>query len=374
MAYTPTGGERSTVNSSTAVLTAGSTFTGAGEFNGHNDVLVSVKTDQDGTLYMEFSPDGSNWDSSISFSVSAGVNEIHKLIKGTRYYRTRFTNTSSSAQTYFRLTTSYGSFGVLTSSINSVVQQDADAQTVRSLTADIFLPEGKLSGYSIINKFGRNSDIDTADLPEDTWNGGGVYAGFPVNTMEELEFTSSNAGDVGVVTFTYLSSASALAWQSASVNISGTSLVRSGVTAWRVHTAQFAHASTATGFNLGTITCRHRTSTGNVFFAMPIGRSQTNTANYTVPFGSTGYIKRMFGRVIGSQTATIDGALWVREIGKSPRLRRPFTATNTAFFEETPYGGLVIPALSDIQIRVSNTNSANNVDFIGGFDLVLVKG
>lgn len=61
MDYIPnTNGIQSVVNSSTTALNSGASFTGTGEQNNASEVLVSLKTDQNGTLYIEFSVDGSN--------------------------------------------------------------------------------------------------------------------------------------------------------------------------------------------------------------------------------------------------------------------------------------------------------------------------
>jgi len=60
----------SAVNSTTTLLNAGNTFTGLSELNQYPDSLIACKTDQDGILFADFSVDGTNWDSSISFSIS----------------------------------------------------------------------------------------------------------------------------------------------------------------------------------------------------------------------------------------------------------------------------------------------------------------
>lgn len=54
-------GTLSTTNNSTTPLTAGATFTGTAEQNNFPDVYISCVTDQAGTLYFDFSNDGTNW-------------------------------------------------------------------------------------------------------------------------------------------------------------------------------------------------------------------------------------------------------------------------------------------------------------------------
>lgn len=228
--------------------------------------------------------------------------------------------------------------------------------------------EGRQYGHSSVNKFGRNADLDAGT--EDVWNGGGTYTGFPVGAPEEVELFSDNAGDTGMVTFTYLASSASTAWQTATVQLNGLTPVPSGITAWRIHTAQYASGS-ATGFNLGTITCRHRVTTANVFFAMPVGRSQTNVCAYTIPAGHTGYIWRLFGQVKGSTTAQVDFDLWARTLNGSPRLRRPNSAVNADKVQVQLHFPLIVPAGSDIKMQATTTS--NNLDVIAGFDLLLKR-
>jgi len=359
-------------NTSDEILSAGATYTGDWEYV-YNDssVTAAVKTDQEGTLYMEFSPDGTNSDSSLSFSVAASINEVHRLSVTRAYFRARFTNTSASPQTYFRLQCLAGLQPSLSSPFNLSSQQDADATLVKCIGDELLIASGLIDGYSVVQKFGRNVDIDTGTLPEDVWNGGGTYAGFPTGAPEVFEAFSSSASDTGVLTITYLPTTTSTAYLTTSVTLQGTTPVSLVVSGYRMHTARYASGA-ATTFNVGTITVRHVSTTANIFCVMPIGRSQTNVAAYTVPYGYTAKIVRLFCRVIGSTTGTVDGAMWVRTNGGSPRLRRPFTAGNSAPFEEQPYGGISIEQQSDIQVRISAA-SANNLDVIAGYDIILIK-
>lgn len=121
-------------NSSTAALNAGITFTGtATDVSIYPSVVVALKTDQDGALYVDFSPDGTNWDSTLTFSITASVNEVHRITVTRKYFRVRVTNTSITNQTYLRLQVLLGSQQSLTSSLNSTVQSDADSLVTRSV-------------------------------------------------------------------------------------------------------------------------------------------------------------------------------------------------------------------------------------------------
>lgn len=128
-------GELSTSNNSTAPLTSGSTFTGTAEQNNFPDVYVSCITDQAGTLFFDFSNDGTNWNvfPPAGFTLAAGVHEAHKALKAGRYFRARVVNTSGSNQTYLRLYTYFGVFDQLTSPLNFAPNDDTDAITTKSV-------------------------------------------------------------------------------------------------------------------------------------------------------------------------------------------------------------------------------------------------
>lgn len=230
----------------------------------------------------------------------------------------------------------------------------------------LLISMGKFPKMMVTNKFGRNPDLDSGT--EDLWNSGGTYTGFPTGSPEEIQIVSSSASDTGMVMFAYLANSSSTVWQTATATLNGTTPVNTGVTAYRVHTAQYSSGN-STGFNQGEITIRHRTTVANVFAVMPALRSQTNVCAYTVPAGSTGYITRLFGQVKGTTTAQVDFDLWVRPLGGSPRLRRPNSAVNSGPFQAMITGGLVVPAGTDIKVQI--TTVGNNIDVIGGFDIIL---
>jgi hypothetical protein len=337
----------------------------------YSSVIMSLNSNSSGSLIVDFSPDAINVDSSITYNFDSNVNEVHRLVVTRKWFRTRIYNAASVSQSHLRFQTILGNQTLLSSPLNLSVQQDADAIIVRAIDSELDISNGKYNGYTIVNKFGRNSDIDTATVPEDLWNGGGVYAGFPTGSADEFQVFSSSTNDIGVLSFTYLTNTSSTSYSTSEVRLTGTTPVNTGIIGHRMHTARY-NSETSTGFNLGTITIRHRNNNANIFCQMPIGRSQTNVAAYTVPNGHTAYIKRLFARVVGSTTGTADGSLWIRGLNEGPRLRRPFTITQNDAFNETIYGGLAIAAGSDIMIRIS-ASSVNNLDVVSGYDLILIK-
>lgn len=157
-----TSGETGVLNTSNTPLTIGQTFTGLAEFNTYPACMVSVATDKNGTLFIEFSPDGTNWDTSLSFQYNtARINPPHIFEKGNRYVRVRFENTSGENQTFFRLITTYNAFNKLNAPINGILPESFDATVVRPTDYKYEVAMGKRQGRTTVNKFGYNKDVDT---------------------------------------------------------------------------------------------------------------------------------------------------------------------------------------------------------------------
>lgn len=181
----------STVNSTTATLAGGETFTGTGELNAYPDVMVTLKSNVAGTLYVDLSIDGgSNYDTTLTYAVAANTGEFHIAVKGKRTCRVRYLN-GSSAQSYFRLSTQYGTFRQPNQSINTVLQNDADAAAVRPSHYQYEAALGRRAGVTTWNKFGYNADVDVGT--EVVANFGGTFT--PLAAASTLTFTCSSAAD-----------------------------------------------------------------------------------------------------------------------------------------------------------------------------------
>lgn len=226
--------------------------------------------------------------------------------------------------------------------------------------------KGLVPGVTQVQKDGRNPVVTQITVPEDVWEGSAVYSGFPLTAPEVLSFVSTNAGDTGTLTYAYLATNTSTVWQIATVILNGLTPVL-GVSAWRVHTASYSNA--ALGFNLGTITGRHSVTVANIFFMMQPSTNQTCASVYTIPFGSTGFVKHVSAGVNTVLSVAVQSALWIRETTKSPILCRNNSFSNVHnYVDDTIL--LKLPALTDITLRITNTTSNTGQIIVGGFDII----
>jgi len=241
---------------------------------------------------------------------------------------------------------------------------------------------GEIPNTSIVNKFGRNPDVDTAG-EEDVWNGGGDYTGMPAAfTAETIECFSSSASDTsagtGARTIKVQALTAAGVWVQVSFTLNGTTAVApdspyTSTQFTRVHTA-FVDTVGSGGFNVGTLTIRHTTTTANIFCQMPIGRNQTAVAAYTILAGYVGLLIKRGLSVVNNtnpSASNIEAVIAVREQNKAWRYRRPVeVAGSGGVYQAEITGGFVLPAYTDIKLRVM-TCSQNNTIVTGYFDIYL---
>ncbi len=186
----------SEANSTTTPLASGATFTGTWtDALKYPSVIVSTRTDQNGTWTVQFSPDGVNVDSTLTRYYHTDHIEVpHRFTMTRRYFRVTFTNTSASDQTYIRLQTILGPQEELNIPVDAVMAQDYDATSVRPTNFIYEVALGRRQGATTWNKWGYNADIDTAS-EETIWSPGGRIT--PLTTASTLTVVSSSANDDG---------------------------------------------------------------------------------------------------------------------------------------------------------------------------------
>lgn len=186
-------------NSTTTPLGIDATFTGTAELNDYSDVMVQAATDQDGTIWYDFSMDGTNWDTTLPFLYRVGqINAPHVLVKGYRYFRVRFVNTSGIAQTYLRLYTFYGELNKLTAPTNGLLAQTYDALPVRPTDYSVEVALGKRQGVIPVTKFGGINGI-SANTTQTIWSGDGEYTGFDSDVAANIRVVSDDVNDAGAL-------------------------------------------------------------------------------------------------------------------------------------------------------------------------------
>jgi hypothetical protein len=333
----------------------------------YNSLVVACKTDQSGIMYVDFSVDNSNWDSTLTFDVAASINEVHRITVTRNYFRVRFYNNSGAEQTYFRMQTIIGSQNSLSSPINLQVQRDADSIVTRPIDFNLMVADSLLQNTQITIKDGVKTGISTGAVTEDLWSESGVYAGFPTGTPEEGQIVVAGA-DTGTVWYSYLASSTSTDYVFASKAVVGAGNYDLGHDIYRCNFAYFVGSAT----NVSKITIRHKTTTANIFVTILAGIGQSYCAAYTVPFGSAIYIDRFNGNMRGSASGSLDGYIWYRPLNESPRLRFPFELQfGSLFFDDIDY--LVkIPQQVDFMPRIV-LSSANNLAVKFSYRLLKIK-
>ena len=269
--------------------------------------------------------------------------------------------------------TALATLAALYSALNAAIAQNDKALTVRAISGETLKAQGLLAGYSIINKFGRNGDVDAA---EDVWNGGGFYTGFPTGAAEKVTIVSADAkdasGGTGARTVKITGLDANYDVLSETITMNGTTPVDSVGTYSRVNQAYVVTAGSDT-HNMGELTVAHKVTTANIFIKMPAQSAHSHVAAYTIPNGYVGYLKNYSSWCSDLTSNHIDMALYLRNFGEAARTVRPWsTDTSSAGSNVLVYGGLLLPAKSDIAIRCTAVQNTNAI-VTAAFDILLAK-
>jgi len=233
------------------------------------------------------------------------------------------------------------------------------------MTSELFLQiaEGQMRGYSANAKFGHNQDIDTATAPEDLWDNGGDYTGFPSQSddPETVDVFSSNAADDATGTGAQRVTVEGLDnnWEfaSESVAMDGTTPVATSTRWHRVNRVYVIKAGSG-GENAGIITVRHTTTTANVFATVPVGYNQTTICAFTVPDGKDCYILKLLaqiGRANGS-AGSAEFSLRVSRPGEPFRALRYKTVTTQEGYIEQLLAPIKLPPRTDVKVRIEEVS------------------
>jgi len=363
-------------NSSNVIIANGQTFTGVNEDTlGYGSTIVAVKTDQDGTLYVDFSTDGTNYDSTLSFNVTASTNEVHRITNTRRWMRVRFTN-SGGTQTYFRLQSTVTDAVALNQSINSPIQQDADSASTRPTDFHYEVALSRRQGHTTWNKFGYNGDLDIGT--EMIWAYGGLFT--RLNTASTFTVVSSSAQDIltsgtgawNVVI--YYVDADRVA-QTVVVPLNGTTPVVTAVSGLGIN--RVALYNTGSGdTNAGNITITATTG-GSVQAYIPTGEGTTQQAIFFTQDNHTALCDWLFvnvNRISGGSSPRITIKGWVYSYVSTAKYLVFYDVIDTAVenhLELKPSQPFVIGEKSILWFEA--TSDTNNATVGCRFSLIEVK-
>jgi hypothetical protein len=224
--------------------------------------------------------------------------------------------------------------------------------------------KGNIAGTALFEKYGRNPEVGTATDPEDIWNGGGTYTGFPTGAAETMEIFSSDAADTSAGTGAQTVEISNLLTETGflapniTVSLDGTTPVSLGAQTY-IRSARMRVLTAGTGgANAGTLTLRHTTTTANIFAVMPINRNRTAILAYTVPLEKKLYLDRIhfsLGRASGA-AGSANVTLRSRETGRVFEAIVSPEVTNSQDYIFSNNGFLVFPALTDLKGTVESVS------------------
>ena len=277
----------STSNSTTSTLSSGSIYTGTWEdCSNFRSITIAVKTDLDGTYTVQFSPDGTNVDSTLTrYYRTNQIEPPHRFTITRQYVRITFTNTSSTTQSYMRLQMICGAQGDLNTPLDSTMSQDFDALAVRPTDFHSEVALGRRQGASTWNKFGYNTDVDSASGDEIIASWGGTFQF--LTSGETIDIVSSSTDDDGSPAGTGVNSIVVYGvdenWDTQTVvyTMNGTTTVTSAES-WIGINRVAVYLSGSGMTNAGTIDITATTSGYNMA-QMPLGGGVTQQLIYYVP-------------------------------------------------------------------------------------------
>lgn len=255
-------------------------------------------------------------------------------------------------------------------------QQYFDAQRVSTIPDDLAIATGRISGIEILDKFGYNLDVDSGSVPEDLWGGNGAYTGFPTGAADTIDVVSASTSDTLTGSGAEVVRVSGLDAdfnpQTEDIELSGDT-AKTSVNTWkRVFRAAVIQSNNGANdaFNAGIITIDYTNDANVVFAIIPAGSNQTVFCGYTVPANTRLVVDRIAVELARSASATIQGAIWVRDFEKAPRLTQNFTAGQASNYLNE--GTLIYQAKTDLAVRVTQA-STTNVEVTGQISGYLVK-
>lgn len=228
---------------------------------------------------------------------------------------------------------------------------------------DLAVSMGYAQGWTYQQKFGINPLITSGTVPEDIWEGGGLYPFSDNGVADIVSISSSNSGDTQNVLIYGLKADGSVAAQI--VKLQGQTRVALTTPLWRIYRMEnfsFPGVSFA-----GTVYCYSgTTNTGGVPSGGSVtkalvddGNNQTQMAIYTIPAGKVAFLRRgevAFGYdgLPSAGPQQVQFCFEVRTYNNVFKIKKTvycISTGTTQHYDDRPFAD-PIPALSDIKTCV----------------------
>ncbi len=402
-------------NSSNIPLIGNDTFFGSSiDILDKGVVFVNVYSDVasavDGLAIYQ-SADGINWDHDDKYLVPAGRGKNYAINPHARFLKVDYTN-GTSTQTEFRLQTIYKANSLPSSHrIQDSIEDDDDARLVKSILTAKFngdgfgnigatasgnlrvtdaesglaIAKGDVVNTSFVHKFGNATNIDTSDGLVTIWDGaedGTAWENmtYTYSTSDDIDsISSSDNGDTQDIEVQGLDSNYDLVTQT--ITLTGqtraaltTNLIRifrmKNVNSVDIAGHVFCFVNVALSNGVPTVAT-------NIRAIIQPGNNQTLMAVYTIPNGTTGYMRDWYAATAGSNknsnylvkvTARPTGGVF--QVKHVSALSDNGTSAYQHKYEEPE----MFAARTDIEIKGSVLASgATGASISAGFDIVLIS-
>lgn len=258
-----------------------------------------------------------------------------------------------------------------------VIQSQCDKQGRQLVASQDFLTQvglGNVEGWSYVEKFGENPDVNTATDPEDVWGFGGLYN---FSTDADIDtVSSSNAGDTQDIVI--IGQTADYTEVTQTVTLDGQNKVTLGTPLRRFYRAYNDGATDLAGtvyiYVNGDITDGVPDTDADVRGLVVNGDNQTEMAIYTIPKGKQGFFLGGYVAISRGLTTSAADFTWrLRLPGKTFRVQSRIACVSTGrsswdYKYPIPVGPL--PEGTDILLRVESV-TANNTGCAGGFTILL---
>jgi hypothetical protein len=239
--------------------------------------------------------------------------------------------------------------------------------------------QGEIPGYSFVEKFGANPEIDTATTPEDVHDEGGTYTFSTTAIIDSL--SSDDIGDTDIsITVEGLDTN----WDEVIQTISTDAVDGRTRVALTTNLIRVIRAYNDNGVELlgniyiyenTALTLGKPTDVTKIRAKIRIAHGQTLMAIYSVPAGHTAYFVKGYVGLTAARAGTSSGMVWkLRLFEKVFRTQSELglSSSGSSLWQyEYPFP-LPVPEKSDVKITCEEV-AANDTPVSGGFTIMLVE-